>query len=98
MVSNPRRSLSGSRRPDAALRARAVSQKGQAGMLKNRWTLLAMGMAFSVALAWVVGQRLSGEAMAVGIGVMAGGGGRDPTNLVRGRVSAPVPGGPTTVE
>ena len=34
-------------------------------MLKSRWTALAMGLAFSVALAVVVGQRLSGEAMAV---------------------------------
>ena len=51
-------------------------------MLKNRWTLLAMGLAFSVALAWVVGQRLSGEAMAVVIGVMAGVVASIPTSLI----------------
>lgn len=51
-------------------------------MLKNRWTLLAMGMAFSVALAVVVGHRLSGEAMAVVIGVMAGVVASIPTSLI----------------
>jgi hypothetical protein len=51
-------------------------------MLKSRWTLLVMGMAFSVALAVVVGQRLSGEAMAVVIGVMAGVVASIPTSLI----------------
>ena len=51
-------------------------------MLKSRWTLLAMGMAFSVALAVVVGHRLSGEAMAVVIGVMAGVVASIPTSLI----------------
>jgi hypothetical protein len=51
-------------------------------MLKSRWTLLAMGMAFSVALAIVVGHRLSGEAMAVVIGVMAGVVASIPTSLM----------------
>src|SRR5258706_15436166 len=71
-----------SRHPDAARRARAGNQKGQAGMLKSRWTALAMGLAFSVALAVVVGQRLSGEAMAVVIGVLAGVVASIPTSLI----------------
>ena len=51
-------------------------------MLKNRWTALAMGLAFSITLAVVVGQRLSGEAMAVVIGVMAGVVASVPTSLI----------------
>ena len=51
-------------------------------MLKSRWTALAMGLAFSVALAVVVGHRLSGEAMAVVIGVMAGVVASIPTSLI----------------
>jgi len=51
-------------------------------MLKSRWTLLAMGLAFSVALAVVVGHKLSGEAMAVVIGVMAGVVASIPTSLI----------------
>ncbi len=51
-------------------------------MLKSRWTALAMGLAFSVALAVVVGQRLSGEAMAVVIGVLAGVVASIPTSLI----------------
>jgi hypothetical protein len=50
--------------------------------MKNRLIWLSFGMAFSITLALVVGQRLSAEAMAVVIGVIAGVAASIPTSLI----------------
>lgn len=50
--------------------------------MKGRWSWLACGLAFAVTLAIVVGQRLSAEAMAVVIGVIAGVAASIPTSLL----------------
>jgi hypothetical protein len=50
--------------------------------MKGRLTWLFFGMVFSVTLALIVGQRLSAEAMAVVIGVIAGVAASIPTSLI----------------
>jgi hypothetical protein len=50
--------------------------------MKNRLIWLCFGMAFSITLALIVGQRLSAEAMAVVIGVIAGVAASIPTSLI----------------
>jgi hypothetical protein len=50
--------------------------------MKGRVTWLLFGMVFSVTLALIVGQRLSAEAMAVVIGVIAGVAASIPTSLI----------------
>lgn len=50
--------------------------------MKARWILLLSGLAFAVTLAVIVGQRLSAEAMAVMVGVVAGVAASIPTSLV----------------
>ncbi len=51
-------------------------------MKKVRYALLLFGLAFSVTLAVIVGQRLSSEAMAVVVGVVAGVAASIPTSLI----------------
>ena len=61
--------------------------------MKSRWTVFALGLVFSISLALVIGLRLSPEAMAVVIGVLAGVVASVPTSLIvawfasRGRVT-----------
>lgn len=50
--------------------------------MKARWLWLVFGVAFSATLAYVIGQRLSAEAMAVMVGVMAGVAASVPTSLL----------------
>ena len=50
--------------------------------MKARFILLILGLAFVVTLAVVVGQRLSAEAMAVMVGVVAGVAASIPTSLL----------------
>jgi hypothetical protein len=50
--------------------------------MKARFILLMLGLAFVVTLAVVVGQRLSAEAMAVMVGVVAGVAASIPTSLL----------------
>lgn len=50
--------------------------------MKTRYIWLLIGMAFAAALAVVVGQRLSSEAMAVMVGVVAGVAASIPTSLI----------------
>ena len=61
--------------------------------MKCRWTALALGIVFSVSLALIVGLRLSAEAMALVVGVLAGVVASVPASLIvvwfasRGRVT-----------
>jgi hypothetical protein len=61
--------------------------------MRARLTWLLFGVAFSITLALIVGQRLSAEGMAVVIGVIAGVAASIPTSLIvvwfMGRQSAP---------
>lgn len=50
--------------------------------MKARFILLVLGLAFVVTLAVIVGQRLSAEAMAVMVGVVAGVAASIPTSLL----------------
>lgn len=50
--------------------------------MKARFVLLILGLAFVVTLAVIVGQRLSAEAMAVMVGVVAGVAASIPTSLL----------------
>jgi hypothetical protein len=50
--------------------------------MKTRYIWMAVGIAFSVTLAVIVGQRMSAEAMAVMIGVIAGVAASIPTSLI----------------
>jgi len=50
--------------------------------MKTRYIWMTLGLAFSVTLAVIVGQRMSAEAMAVMIGVIAGVAASIPTSLI----------------
>jgi len=50
--------------------------------MKTRYLWMAFGLAFSVTLAIIVGQRMSAEAMAVMVGVIAGVAASIPTSLI----------------
>jgi len=50
--------------------------------MKTRYIWMTLGIAFSVTLAVIVGQRMSAEAMAVMIGVIAGVAASIPTSLI----------------
>lgn len=50
--------------------------------MKIRFIFLVIGLAFAVTLAIIVGQRLSAEAMAVTVGVVAGVAASIPTSLI----------------
>jgi hypothetical protein len=51
-------------------------------IMKTRYIWLLFGLAFFITLAVIVGQRLSSEAMAVIVGVVAGVGASIPTSLI----------------
>ena len=68
--------------------------------MKARVILVIFGLAFCITLAVIIGQRLSSEAMAVMVGVVAGVAASIPTSLIvlwlvmrspRGRMEAPSP-------
>jgi hypothetical protein len=50
--------------------------------MKTRYLWMAVGLAFAVTLAVIVGQRMSAEAMAVMVGVIAGVAASIPTSLI----------------
>lgn len=50
--------------------------------MKTRFIFLIIGLAFAVTLAIIIGQRLSAEAMAVTVGVVAGVAASIPTSLI----------------